>query len=1239
MLDLNKLRNIDALKISLASPEEILEWSYGEVLKPETINYRSHKPEKDGLFCERIFGPVKDYECACGKYKRIRYKGVKCDRCGVRVTSSKVRRERMGHINLAVPVAHVWFFKNIPSIMAAVLGMSPKNLEFVIYFSSFVVLDIDHDAKAAVMDTFEEKVIEARANAKQEIENKIAELQSEADGKINSILGKTKESKASAEDKEKIESIREKLESKIADIKKSEPVELERAELEIRKIEKKLGEVDLHTVMTDAEHILLEEYLDEFCEVGIGAEAIKTMLEQIDIETEISNLKTALLSATSSNVKKLARRLKILETLRRSGVKPSSMIISVLPVIPPDLRPMVQLDAGRFATSDLNDLYRRIINRNNRLKRLLDLGAPGIIISNEKRMLQEAVDALIDSSKVRKTRARVRKEYRSLADSIKGKQGYFRANLLGKRVDYSGRAVIVSGPELEVNQCGIPREMALELFRPFVIREIIHKGYAPNMKTAKFIYEARGEEIWSILEDLVKDRPVLLNRAPTLHRLSIQAFFPVLTDGKAIQLHPVVCGGFNADFDGDQMAVHLPLSEEAVEETKALMLSTQNILKPADGSVVMYPSKDMVLGIYYLTSVNSEIEKSEMVFANEEDFTKAYNNGIVDLRQLAKVRVRGNLIETTIGRIFFNELLGENFSYINDKITNKQLKSIILKSIDKQGIDKTIKLINVFKNYGFKYSTKSGISLSIFDCVEPKDLGKIIKDSQDEVAKIDQNYHMGLSTSVEKSRLSQRVWQKTIDHFDETILSVLKEENPVNLIISAGASKASALQMRQISAIKGIVTDPTGKIIDMPILGNYAHGMSSFDYYLTARGIRRNYMDKGLGTADAGYLTRRLVNVAQDVTISEDDCGTTEYVVVTEEDTTPLMTWTDRIKGRTAAEDIKNGKDIIVKKGDIIYQENIDQIVKAGIKSVSIRSVLQCKATRGVCEKCYGLDLTNNKPSKLGTAVGIIAAQSIGEPGTQLTMRTFHSGGVARQDITSGLPRVEEIFEARPPKVVSIMSDIHGKVSIDTVDGKDVITIVPIDKNGEAVSYKVSDNDEVLVSSGDIVPIGGRLTNGYLDFKALYEKAGKLVTQKHIIEEIQAVYGSQGVQIDDKHVEVIVRQMFNHVVIADSGDTTMLPGDVVKKTVVQAENERVKEEGGQLATFEPILLGISKASRLSDSWLDAASFEQTAVVLTESAIAGNVDGLIGLKENVIIGRRIPVGSNSVKKERIKDAND
>ena len=1228
MIDLNKLKDLDALQISLATSQDVLSWSYGEVTKAETINYRTFKPEKDGLFCEKIFGPVKDYECACGKYKRVRYKGVVCDRCGVQVTTSKVRRERMGHIELASPVAHVWFFKNTPSVLAAVLGLPPRSLELVIYFSSFIVTEIDYSAKKDLLKTFGEKVAFAREEAKQNFDAEIKAFEEETEMKVKS-LSKQAESKWDEKLKKKAQEIREKSNQKIEEMRANEPMILDRAELEIRKIEKKLQEVELYTIMTDKEHLSLEEYLDEFCEVAIGAEAIQKILEKVDTVKLSEELHSELQEAKAVKADKIRKRLKVIDSFVRGKIDHKAIVITNLPVIPPDLRPMVQIEGGRFATSDLNDLYRRIINRNNRLKRLLELGAPDIIVRNEKRMLQEAVDALFDSSKVRKTRTRDRKTYRSIADAIKGKQGHFRANLLGKRVDYSGRAVIVSGPHLKMNECGLPTEMALELFRPFLIREIMVRGLAPNMKTAKYILEQKSPEIYTILEELVSKRPVLLNRAPTLHRLSIQAFFPKLTDSKAIQLHPVVCSGFNADFDGDQMAVHLPLSDEAVEQAIDLMLSTKNLLKPANNSVVTIPSHEMVLGLYYLTSVDESQNVSQIMFADEEEAMSAFGSKVVGLRQLIKVNRSGEQVETTIGRLIFNRYVPEGLGYVNYGLSKSKVKDLIKKSMEKIGVEKTIDLIDSMKLAGFKYSTVSGISLSIFDCVKPTDLDDMMEKANGEISQIENNYRMGFITDKEMRSLSIKVWEGFVSHFDSTILSHMSKENPVNLIISASAGKASPVQMRQISAIKGLIADPKGRIIDLPVLGNYANGMSSFDYFLTGRGTRKSYMDKGLGTADAGYLTRRLVNVAQDVLVREDDCGTTIGKTVMRGEDAPLYPWHKRLIGRFLAEDVIDKGEVIATRNELVTLETAEKINNSSVKEVKIRSPFHCSTYHGVCTKCYGLDLASNDLVKIGTAVGIIAAQSIGEPGTQLTMNEFHKGGIASASITKGLPRVEEIFEARKPKKEALISAVEGKVRIEKEDNKMVIIIEPTSKDESFERYVLDATDELAVTDGEMVKLGARLTLGSMNLQSVYEIVGATPVQKYILNDIQSVFGAQGVDIDDKHIEVIVAQMFNRVKVTEAGDTNLLPGDVVTKYRLDKINTDIKETGGVPAEAKPVLLGISKASRMSESWLDAASFEETASVLTENAVAGSIDHLIGLKENVIIGRRIPVGDRAV----------
>ena len=1238
MKNLNTLRDIDALQIKLASSDDIREWSYGEITKPETINYRTFKPENDGLFCQKIFGPVKDYECACGKYKRIRYKGVVCDRCGVAVTSSKVRRERMGHIELSSPVAHVWFFKNIPSVLATLLSIAPRSLELVVYFSSFIVVDIDQDAKKKTLEGFEDLIEKARDKALAKTESDINAVLEEAEGKVAS-LSKDPEDKWSDDLKGKAAEIRSKAQDKVLNFRSKESIEQDRAAIEIKKIKKKLEEVELHKVMTDIEFMLLEEYLDEFCEMAIGAEAIERILKELDLEAIRTKLQKDIDDGKAAKNEKILKRMKVVDSFIKGKVNPTSIIFHVLPVIPPELRPMVMLQGGRFATSDLNDLYRRIINRNNRLKRLLDLGAPEIIVRNEKRMLQEAVDALFDSSKVRTTITRERKTYRSLADQIKGKQGHFRANLLGKRVDYSGRAVIVSGPHLKMHECGLPTDMALELFRPFLLREIMKRGLAPNMKTAKYILEDRPAEVYEILEELVKQRPVLLNRAPTLHKLSIQAFYPRLTDSKAIQLHPVVCSGFNADFDGDQMAVHLPLGKEAVEEAEKLMLSTRNMLKPADGSVQTNPSHEMILGLFYLTSINDKLEPAKTIFAEFDQVQKALNNGVIDLRQKIKVDHNGEILETTAGRIILNTVLPEELGFVNIALSKSQVSKLIKRSLTTIGIDRTVLIIDAFKTFGFKYSTYSGVSLSIFDCMEPTDLAESMDGAHSEIDQIEANFQMGLITDTEMNKLSQKVWMGLADHFDKTILSGTDSQNPVNIVISASAGKASSLQMRQISAIKGLVTDPSGQQINMPILGNYSRGMSSFDYYLTARAVRKSYMDKGLGTADAGYLTRRLVNVAQDVMIREEDCGTTEGRMIVRGDNTTLVKWYERSIGRTSLEDIKDGNKILVKAGEIITRpiaEQIESVEK--ITHIKVRSPMHCHTMYGICSKCYGIDLSVNEPVKVGAAVGIIAAQSIGEPGTQLTMNSFHKGGVAGENITQGLPRVEELFEVRKPKKAALISTLAGKIDIVREEDSYRIVVKPSSKLEEIQSFVIDKGEELLIKDGDVVEVGTQLTAGPINLQDLYAIAGASKAQNYILDQIQKVYGAQGVDINDKHVEIIVRQMFNRVKITKSHGSDLLPGDVISRYRLSRANQLAKKAKEKPYEFDTVLVGISKASRMAESWLDAASFEETAAVLTESAIAGAIDELIGLKENVIIGRQIPVGERARLENIVKNQN-
>lgn len=1229
MQDLSRLKDFGSLKILLASEGDILSWSHGEVTKPETINYRTFRPERDGLFDERIFGPVKDYECYCGKYKRIRYKGVICDKCGVEVTHSRVRRERMGHIRLVAPVSHVWFFRGIPSKMSILLQISPRNLEAVIYFSSFIVTDFDPDKKVKVLSDLEKEKAAALKELGEEADKKAIELEKEGAEKMKEL-------------KSGEEIAREEVRLKYAKMKVEEKESLtakrEEAEKEYDIMIKKIESVKKFTVMADVEYLDLSEYIDKFSSVGIGAEAVLSILRDLDLNALSKSLRKKLERAEGQKFLKLVKRLRVVEGFRRGKIDPSWMILSVVPVIPPDLRPMVQLEGGRFATSDLNDLYRRVINRNNRLKRLLDLGAPEIIVRNEKRMLQEAVDALIDSSRqrVQRPQAKGKKELRSLSDLLKGKQGRFRQNLLGKRVDYSGRAVIVVGPELNIYECGLPKEMALELFKPFVLREILSRGLAPNVKSARYFLDERSGDVWDILEEVVSKRSVLLNRAPTLWRLGIQAFYPKLIDGNSVQLHPCVCTGFNADFDGDQMAVHVPLSKNAVSESTDIMLSSKNLFRPADGSLMALPTKDMLLGVYYLTSVDPSFEKSKTAYSDINEVLFALDSGKIRLRQLMDVYVKGKLIETTPGRLIFNSVLPKSFEYVNTPVAKSakgnavSMSALIERSLGKDPHDVTVKLIDDIKSLGFKYATYSGISLSVTDCVEIGNKDELLAQAYKRSGEIDSDYRRGLITKSESSNLHINLWLETTDMLDQLTWDALKEDNPIKIILNSGANRASRDQLKQISAMKGLVTDPLGRIVEMPIIGNYKEGLTGFEYFAASRGSRKGLTDKGLKTADAGYLTRRMVDVGQDVLVREDDCGAESGRVIKLADKTVLASFAERVAGRFLASDVKVGRKILYKRGTLITSEIAGDIERKEVPEVEIRSVLKCKTRYGVCSKCYGVDLMTRDVVKVGVPVGVSAAQAIGEPGTQLTLRTFHTGGIAVKDITHGLPRVEEIFEARSPKSLAVMTEISGRVRISQNGDKRYVTVVPGSKKAQIPDavYEIDPTAEIVVKEGDMVSIGDPLTLGYLDLSELTGVAGINETQRYIINEVQKVYASQGVSINDKHIEIIVKQMFSKLVIESVGDTKFLTGEIVTSSNFEEENERVLAEGGAPAEGRVILLGITKASLETDSFLSAASFQETTRILTEAASTGKVDKLLGLKENVIIGRLIPTGERA-----------
>ena len=1164
----------DAIKIGLASPEKILEWSKGEVTKPETINYRTLKPERDGLFCERIFGPSKDWECHCGKYKKIRYKGVVCDRCGVEVTKASVRRERMGHIALAAPVSHIWYFKGIPSRMGLILDLSPRTLEKVLYFASYIVLD--------------------------------------------------------------------------------------------------KGETDLQykQVLSEQEYQEARESWGKGFRVGMGAESILELLQAIDLEKEYEDLTEGLKGATGQKRARIVKRLEVVEAFRESGNKPEWMIMTNIPVIPPDLRPMVQLDGGRFATSDLNDLYRRIINRNNRLKRLLELGAPDIIVRNEKRMLQEAVDALIDNGRRgRPVTGPGNRALKSLSDMLKGKSGRFRQNLLGKRVDYSGRSVIVVGPELKIYQCGLPKEMAIELFKPFVMKELVQNGTAHNIKNAKKMVERLQPEVWDVLDDVIKEHPVMLNRAPTLHRLGIQAFEPILVEGKAIKLHPLVCTAFNADFDGDQMAVHLPLSVEAQAECRFLLLSPNNLLKPSDGGPVAVPSQDMVLGIYYLTQERPGAAGEGKIFKSVNEAILAYENQAITLHSKIKVRVTKTMpggeeltgiVESTLGRFIFNEIIPQDLGFVDREkeenkllleidfhVGKKQLKQILEKVINTHGATATAEVLDAVKAIGYKYSTRAAMTVSISDMTVPPQKPQMIQQAQDTVDRITKNFKRGLITEEERYKEVVETWKATDDKLTEALLSGLDKYNNIFMMADSGA-RGSDKQIKQLAGMRGLMADTTGHTIELPITSNFREGLDVLEYFMSAHGARKGMSDTALRTADSGYLTRRLVDVSQELIIHEVDCAKKDapipgiFVKAFMDGKEEIESLQERITGRYLCYDIvdKDG-NVLVKKNHMVTPKRAELICKKGVNEngepltqIKIRTILTCRSHSGVCAKCYGANMATGEPVQVGEAVGIIAAQSIGEPGTQLTMRTFHNGGVAGGDITQGLPRVEELFEARKPKGLAIITEIAGTANLNDTKKKREI-IVTNHETGESKAYLIPYGSRIKVTDGAELEAGDELTEGSINPHDILRIKGIRAVQDYMIQEVQRVYRLQGVEINDKHIEVIVRQMLKKIRIEESGDTEFLPGTNVDRLEFEDVNEVLEAEGKEPAIGEPIIMGITKASLATNSFLSAASFQETTKVLTEAAIKGKIDPLVGLKENVIIGKHIPAGTGMRKYRDIR----
>lgn len=1226
-MELKNFTDFKSLVIKLASPEKIGSWSRGEVTKPETINYRTLKPEKDGLFDERIFGPTKDWECYCGKYKRIRYRGTVCDKCGVEVTQSRVRRERMGHINLASPVAHVWFFKGAPSKVSLLLDLPPKVIEQVIYFARYLVLEVDEKKQKKAQSLLEKLQKEKIAEIKTDFADRSKEVEEDAEKEVKQMAAKVKDKEQQALAREEIELEKRK---RLTRLLEEERVTREKTEQLFEKIGELVASLQSPSFLSEDEYAqLAEQGLAIFFTAKMGAEAVLKAIGQLNLEELSAQLRKEAETTTGARNVKVTKRLSLVNGLRRAGIDPSWMVLRVLPVLPPDLRPMVQLSGGRFATSDLNDLYRRVINRNNRLRHLLELGAPEIILRNEKRMLQEAVDSLIDASQRQATRrGRGRQPLRSLSDMLRGKQGRFRQNLLGKRVDYSGRSVIVVGPELQLSQCGLPKEIALEMFKPFVLREMIETGIAPNVKSAKNMLERRPPEIFDLLEKITQRHPVLLNRAPTLHKLGILAFYPVLVEGSAIRIHPCVCPGYNADFDGDQMAVHVPLTSRAQEEAVELMMPEHNLLKPADGSPIAIPAtKEMALGVFYLTKeIKGAKEDGEAkIFADEQEAIFAYQAKKIDLRELIKVKIGEELLETTVGRVLFNEVIPEWLRFINEPVTSGILRRMFSLAFARGSMAEVVEMIDKIKDLGFSAATVSGISFGIVDAELHPEKKEMIEVANKQVAEKEQNFRQGLITEEEKKRLVKEIWIEATEDLADRTWEKFAPTNPIKMIIDAGVGRASRDQVKQIAAMRGLVVDPLGKIVELPTKSNFREGLSVFEYVATARGSRKGVTDKAIKTADAGYLTRRLVDVAHDVIVRLEDCETSEGLVIRRKDRP--KTFLSRVLGRTLVEDLQapGKKKGLAKKGEEIDDAKLEVLEDSGVEEVKARSPLTCQARYGVCATCFGWDLSTKKRVEVGTPVGVVAAQAIGEPGTQLTMRTFHRGGLVGIDVTQGLPRVEELLEARVPKAISPLAEISGKVEVVETEDVRKVRIKTVNvKPAEEKEYIVPKTARLLVSDGQLLERGAQLVGGSLDIKEILAIRGLRAAQEYLITETQKVYESQGVPINDRHFEVIVRKMSDNVRVVTQGDTTLLSRDLVAKATFEEENEKVLAEGGEPATAQVVILGITRTSLRTESWLSAASFQMTTNVLTDSALLGKEDGLLGLKENVIIGRLIPV---------------
>jgi DNA-directed RNA polymerase subunit beta' len=1244
----------DELRIGLATADDIRQWSHGEVKKPETINYRTLKPEKDGLFCEKIFGPTRDWECYCGKYKRVRFKGIICERCGVEVTRAKVRRERMGHIELAASVTHIWYFKGVPSRLGYLLDIAPKDLEKIIYFAAYVVTSVDAESRHRDLQTIENEI----GAEKRQLENR---RDADVDGrakKLEADLAELEAEGAKSDVRRKVKESGEREMRQMRDRAQREIDRLDEVMDTFRKLEPRQLVVD---------ELLYRELRDRFGEYftgGMGAEAIKSLLENLNLDNEAESLRETIRSGKGQRKIRALKRLKVVAHFLNTRNSPIGMVLDCIPVIPPDLRPMVQLDGGRFATSDLNDLYRRVINRNNRLKRLIDLGAPEIIVNNEKRMLQEAVDALFDNGRRgRPVTGPGNRPLKSLSDMLKGKQGRFRQNLLGKRVDYSGRSVIVVGPKLKLHQCGLPKQMALELFKPFVMKRLVDLNHAQNIKSAKRMVERQRPVVWDVLEEVIGEHPVLLNRAPTLHRLGIQAFEPQLVEGKAIQIHPLVCTAFNADFDGDQMAVHVPLSAEAQAEARILMLSSNNILKPADGKPVTMPTQDMIIGLYHLTHLREGMKGEGRVFSSEAEAVMAYDNGELHVQAPVKIRVPGvtgvdvaagklgempedwqpgdaAVLDTTLGRVLFNETLPVEYHFINYEVRKSQLSAIVNDLAERFGGAQLAATLDALKEAGFHWATWSGLTIAVEDVVHPPRKQQILERYEKDADRIDKQYQRGLMTAEERRGELIEIWTKATNEVAKEMETALPQTNPLWKMINSGA-RGNLLQLRQIAAIRGLVANPKGEIIPRPIKSSYREGLTVLEYFISTHGARKGLADTALRTADSGYLTRRLVDVSQDVIIREDDCGTDRAIRM------PIASNVDgkldrheyaetSVYARSIADDIhdSDGK-LVAEAGSDLTAILTDKLIAAGVGEVRVRSVLTCESKVGVCAACYGRSLPTGKLVDVGEAVGIIAAQSIGEPGTQLTMRTFHTGGVAGEDITQGLPRVQEIFEARIPKGKAPIAETPGRIRMEEGEKSRKIIVIPDDGSDELVHDKIPRRVRLRVADGDHVGVGEKLTEGTIDPHELLRILGPRSVQLHLVGEVQDVYRSQGVLIHDKHIEIIIRQMLKRVTVIDSGSTDFLPGSLVDRAQFEAENRRSVAEGGEPASGRPMLMGITKASLATESWLSAASFQETTRVLTDAAIQAKSDSLIGLKENVIIGKLIPAGTGINKYRNIR----